>query len=87
MAVLHDSTGRQPLLLLARLAAQDVRASGDAPRLAGCLARRADEALGPADALHVGGAVRVVRKEILELGERAREGKFVCHGSNTTGWW
>ena len=79
VAVLHDGAGREPRLPLTRLAAQDVRPGGDARGLAGRLARWADEAVGPADTLHVGGAVRVVRKELLELGETLGEGKFVGH--------
>src|SRR3972149_6695178 len=73
VAVLHDGAGCQPRLFLALLTAQDVWSGGDAPWLAGRLAARADEAVGPADALHVDGARGIVRKEPLELRETLGE--------------
>src|SRR3972149_8159228 len=76
VAVLHDGAGGQPRLLLACPTAQDVRARGDASGLPDCPATRAGETTRPADALHVGGAVRVVRKELLELRETPWEWKL-----------
>src|SRR5690348_12862786 len=66
--------------------AENVGARGDASGLRDRAAVRAGEAVGPADALHVGGAVRVVRKELLEFGEGTRERKLARHLCTRLDW-
>jgi hypothetical protein len=72
---LHDAAGGQANVATAATAAQDVRAVGEAKRLGLELAMGAAETLFPPQFFKVFRAGSVVRKELLKLRERAREGQ------------
>lgn len=70
---LHDGPCRQPRLAAALAASQDGRPRGDAKRFADFPAMRAGETLGPAGLFEIAGARCVIRKKLLEFGERFRK--------------
>src|SRR6516164_7574425 len=70
---LHDRASRQRVIPLTFAAPENVRPVGEAVGFAGLAAPSADEPVAPADGFKVSGAIRVVTKEALELGERTRK--------------
>ena len=70
VTALHDGANQQARLATAGAAFQYARPSGDAERLSDNAAIRANEAIGPAGSLKIGGARRIIGKQPLEFGER-----------------
>jgi hypothetical protein len=70
---LHDRPGRQRYVAAALAAAQHARPVGEPERLARPLAVRTAKAALPADFLQIGGAGRVIGKELLEARQRLGE--------------
>src|ERR1700720_2756039 len=66
---LHDSAGRQRIIPLTFAAPQNLRPVGEAVGFAVFATQSSGAPAGPADALKVSGASRIVRKETLELGQ------------------
>ena len=80
---LHDRARRQARILTAFAATQDRRTGLEPEGFTGMAAAGADEAVAPARGLQIRGAGRFIRKQLLELRERAREGK-VFHDQHTS---
>jgi polyphosphate kinase 2 (PPK2 family) len=73
--VLHHRSRRQSDVATALPASQHLRTIGEAERLARRVAVRTGKPVFPPDLFEIGGARRIVGKESLEVGQRAREGK------------
>src|SRR5271155_5678652 len=73
LAVLHDRSGHEPVVFLAFPADQHMRAVFHPVRFTGFATPDTNKLTRPADRLEVGRASRVVRKELLEFRQRARE--------------
>ena len=81
---LHDRASRQRVIPLTFATPQNVRPVGEAVGFAEFAAPSADEPIAPADRFKVSGAIRVVTKEALELGERTRKWQ-ICVGQDDGG--
>ena len=78
MAARHDRASQKAGLAAARAARQNARAGGDSEGFGDGAAMWASEPVGPAGALEIGGARRIVGKQPLKLGERLRESQLVA---------
>ena len=78
---LHDRASRQRIIPLTFATPENVRPVGEAVGFAEFAAPSADEPITPADRFKVSGAIRVVTKEALELGERTRKWQ-ICVGQD-----
>ena len=79
---LHDRASCQRVIPLTFATPENVRPVGEAVGFARFAAPSADKSIAPADRFKVSGAIPVVTKEALELGERTRK-RQIC-GGNTT---
>ena len=77
MRALHDSAASEVRIATALPATKHAGTCGDAIRLTGSLAVRADKSGAPPSALKIGSARRLIRKEPLEFRQRARKRQII----------
>jgi hypothetical protein len=87
VAGLHDRPRRKRGILLAPFAAEDDRRTClEAVRFVLQPAASANEAIGPADGLQMGGTGRIIREYPLKFGESRRKAAYVYKNYTRSSW-
>ena len=78
MTTLLDGAGKEAGLASTRTEFQNTRSGNNAERLADHATKRADKTAKPTGAPKIGGARRVIRKQLLKFGQRLGESRIVA---------